>query len=337
MAAWGLGGIAIGLITFLITDFKTLQNFLAIAFPIGTLANYFIPKYSPRFMYKKGRISDMLNAIVSIADTNSFSSSSHLQGIKTPTVIKNKLGLISYDFDNFTYVLVKKNKNGEKNSFWTSFVNQLKIFSEIFNKENFWVLFAFCIEFTSQFMLYNGTTIAVGSLGFEKIQYSGMLLGATSCLGSLLPLPFLSRMPRKLWSQIFLAAISLVGIMLYMIRAYFYEWEYARVTESFLAAGLVNILVWLLYCINYIHVVESFPIRIRGLAFGLVILSAKILSSFSSYVTDWSAELGYNSLFLCCMLSLVSLPFSLLFKETLDLSEPEAQRGTEKLTTGFFH
>ena len=333
LAAWGLGGISIGIITFIITDSPGLENFLLIVFPLGSLANYFIPKYSPRFMYKKGRVSDMVMSIVSIAEMNSF----HIEYNSKPgqqvskealDFVKEKLGLNSYDFDKYTY-LVKRGKSDDKQSALRPLLHQLKVFAMIFKKEHFWVLIAFCIEFTSLFLLYIGATIAVSSLGFERIQYSGMLLGATCCLGSLIPLPFLPKMPRKLWSQIFLIAISIVGGFLWAIRTFLEDWTYSRLLESLLAAGCVNILVWLLYCMNYIHVVESFPIRIRGLAVGIVILTAKILSSFSSYVTDFSKELGYNSLFLCCMFCLLALPFTLIFRETLEKEEVDENSSIE--------
>ena len=337
LGSWGIGGIGIGLLTFLIQDSYNLSLFLAIAFPVGTAANFLIPKTSPRLMYKKGLVTEMMDSLLSISHTNKTKKTSNLEKVSLQSLLKNKLGLVSYDFEKFNYVVKYGKNQNQTKGVGEMILDQLKAFAVLFELQFLGSLVALIVEYCSQFILYNGTTVAVGTLGFDTIQYNGMLLGATSCLGSLLPIPYLGKMPRRLFSQIYLSLIALCGLCLWSLRALFSDWEYSHAAESFLAAGVANILLWLLFCVNYIHVVESFPIKVRGLAFGVIIFTSKIIGSSSGIVTDLSLDLGYNSLFLCCMMSLISLPFTLLLKETLDPKQMKDGRATTDMFTSAIH
>ena len=326
--AWGIGGICIGVLTFYIHDAKSLETFLLIAFPLSTLGNLIIPKYSPKFLLKKGRVSDLVETLISLSIMNSSLRKKNMKDLSPLALIQSNLGLISYDFENYRYVIKETTSDGDKKTMKQKFFSQLKIFSQIFKKPHFLILLSFGIELSSQVLIYTGTTVAVGSLGLDTIQLNSILLGSTSALGSLIPIPFLPTLRRKRSSQILLSFMVGCGLILGYMSKFQREWEYSPLIQSILAAGFVNIAVWTLYCVAYTHIVESFPISIRGIVFGLVIFAAKIIGSLSAFITDLSQELGFNSLFLCSLIPLIALPFTLFLNETLDLEETKRKRYT---------
>ena len=289
-------------------------------------------------MNKKGRISDMFSSLVKIAKINKVLKIKEIENFNEEELIKYKLKLDSFDFDNFYYFLKKRKnlKKNKKNNFY-KFFRKFQVFSLLFNRRYILLVIAFIVEYLSQSVLYNGTNVAVGSLGFSKIQYNGMLLGLTSSLGSIIPVPYVPQLPRKTTSQLILVLMIFGGLLLGYISKYKKDLENLELIEAILSAGWINVLIWSLFTISYLHMVESFPIKVRGLAAGVIIFVAKVLGAGSAILTDFSQQLGFNSLVLCCVMPFVALPFTLFFKETLQEAklEKKSWRGTEQIEKSF--
>ena len=288
---------------------------------IGSIGNFFIPQKSPQYLHKKGKLDQLIITLKSISKIN--------KNEKSKAEIRQNLNMPSYDFKNYKYKIVGGIGLYEKIG------SQIKIFKSILKSEFIFMLLGFMIEFTSQFIMYNGTSIAVAHLGLDNIQINGILLGITSCIGSLAILPVSNSMKRKLFSQISLLSIVFIGFIIGIISKYLQNFKYSSLFQTILTTIVIVMITSGLCCIMYTHLLESFPVKIRGLAFAIVILTSKTISSLSSYLLDYSDHLGYNSLVICCLISLIPLPFTYFFKETKTAETKNERNSSIKMVVDF--
>lgn len=298
-----MGGIFVALISLLIKDAQDLTNFSLSCVLIGTIANFIIYFETPYFLLRKGKLSQLLDTLYKISIQN--------QAQNSKKEIQKSLGLEELDMENFYY------KMEVKGNYFKSVLNQIRVFLEIFSREYLWMTLAFMSEFIVEFTLFYSLITALTHLGIENIQANQILSCITIIAGSFLAVPVLNKFGRKNSSQLLLAMFIVIGAILGILSYFFSNKQFSKILQTFLCTAGFGSVLGVHSCIVYTHAPESYPTKIRGLAFGLILFVGRLATGASPYLIVIGENLGLNPMVLPCSLTLISLPLSIFLKETI--------------------
>ena len=166
------------------------------------------------------------------------------------------------------------------------------------------------------YMLFYGMSINIQELGLKNIKMNGILLGVTQAIGNLSVVPFMHKMPRRLWTIIFQIAIFLGAALLFMLsretQTSMVQFE-QTVTSTLWMATIMSAI----FPLFFMYTSETFPTEVRGTANAIILFSAKLIGSTSPLLENFSKNHKIHVLAGCSALVILSLPLSFGMKETL--------------------
>ena len=184
------------------------------------------------------------------------------------------------------------------------------------NKEHRIALLTLSSLSSSLFCLYYGTSSNIQAMGFERIQYNGILSGATQGLGFVIVSPFLYKYPRRT-AFYFIQSFILACTGLLFLLSFLGLGSASGVIQGIIANLLISLATSAFFCFLYIANAESFPAHIRGIAVGVILLTGKLVGSLAPILSTFSASHKLHVLVGCALPMIGSLLLTTHFKETL--------------------
>lgn len=184
------------------------------------------------------------------------------------------------------------------------------------NKEHRTALLTLSSLSASLFCLYYGTSSNIQAMGFEKIQYNGVLSGATQGLGFLIVSPFLYKYPRRS-AFYFIQSFILACTGLLFLLSFAGLGSGHGLVQGLISNLLISLATSAFFCFLYIANAESFPAHIRGIAVGIILLAGKLVGSLAPVLSAFSASHNLHVLVGCSVPMVASLLLTANFKETL--------------------
>ncbi len=312
--AYSLGCIAFNGIAYISTNPNFLGLTTACFLICSVTPSFFSYRETPHFLYKKGKISELFDTLMSIYRTNNGR-----YGVEETLFIgvENKLlemfGFKSQitlkTFFKATQVRLSRNRRqGHKSSF-----GLLRILR---SKSLFYHLFTLTLIGGLLYALFYGMSLNIAELGLKDTKMNGMLLGATQAIGYLLVIPFTHRMRRKQWIIIFQFFI-LTGALLLILLSKQSQSSTVQFEQTITSTFLMATVMSAIFPIFYIYITEVFPTEVRGTANAVILFLSKLIGSSAPLMENYSVSHGMHVLVGCSLLVVVSLPMSLWMRETL--------------------
>lgn len=298
LAAFSAGIICLNGLSLIFADADKLLLFYivllsALLFPIG-----FLIMESPVWMMKHKRYHEAADILNRIAAINKEASDEMQEEIAALEMQSAK--------DDLEEEKVSADGVGFMDSFRIVFNNPT------FSK-NLLILSSLS---SALFCLFYGMAISLKDLGFESMQTDGVVMGITHGLGYSIIIPFLDKTPRKI-ALLFIQTALLAQAASLLFVGFLPHNRMTSLLQSAITSILVPSTLAALYSFSYLANTESFPPHIRGFCVGLILLVGKVVGSATPFICHQSKNLGIHLLVGCSFPMIVSLLFTLDFKETL--------------------
>ena len=88
--------------------------------------------------------------------------------------------------------------------------------------------------------------------------------------------------------------------------------------ESVLSAFIFKCATLFIFSVLSLYSVELFETSIRSLAFALVMVVSKLITSFTPEITKFASELGIHVLSTSAIPALIAIPVTLMMPETFE-------------------
>jgi hypothetical protein len=168
---------------------------------------------------------------------------------------------------------------------------------------------------TSLFVVYYGMTTSVQDLGFQSMQFNGILVGITQAIGFLVVLKFLANTKRKT-ALIFIQSNLLFGAFLLVCLSYLEPTKMVFLVQGIISAVYISTVISSMFSFLYVTNAESFPTQVRGMAVGLILLTGKLIGSVAPYINLFSKHMKVHVLVGSSVPLFVSLFCTMFLKET---------------------
>ena len=305
---------------------------------------FFLIQESPMFLYKAGKVTDMIAVLQKIGIRNKagiesdyFEKKFYLDGVdlsaKENRVVlgidpsknmdgKKRTSKVIEMRENFHPVEIEMAKDenesveGQEPGYEeTNFLRY--IFS---SNQNIINLVALFINSAAVFVMYYGLASSVQDLGLPNIQFNGILMAVTSLIGSLFVAtrgPKLKRVSIvKLCSFCEVASALVLAALSFLPKT-----QTVLLTESGIAAFFLPMINQIHLTLTYIQISELMPTRFRGLAVALVLLFGKAFGAVTPYTMNLFKNWGFHVVVGCSYFSFAALPISYFMKETLGMKK----------------
>lgn len=171
-------------------------------------------------------------------------------------------------------------------------------------------------------MIFYGLAYSVQDLGLKSINYNGIFFGITQAVGYLGMIPFVHKMPRKLWSIIF-QVITLIGVGILAFLSHYEDSDIIRILRLGVSTLILTVINAAQFPIFFAGLSELFPSKLRGTSNAIILFLCKMTGSFSPYLSTYAKDHGYHIMVGCCVLTLIALPVTFFQSETLVKNEEE--------------
>ena len=177
----------------------------------------------------------------------------------------------------------------------------------------------------SLFMVYYGVTTSVQDLGFETVQYNGMLVGVTQAVGFLCVLKHLPVTKRKP-ALIFIQANLLLGAFLLVCLSFVERSTPVLIVQGCISTLYMSTMISSMFSFLYVTNAEAFPTQVRGMAVGLVLLIGKLTGSAAPYINLFSKHMKVHVLVGSSVPLFLSLFLTFFIKETFTSASTQIPR-----------
>lgn len=312
--AYAIGCVLFNAFAYITTNPNILAATVGIILVCSVSPSYFFFYETPYFLYKKGRITELFDTLMSIYKKNQGSHGIDetlyigvenqiitLMGINTH--ITNKAW-----FKSTTILLKKKRKQHAERS--NSLIRLCA------SKKHLYHVIALISIGGLLYMLFYGMSINIQELGLKDIKLNGILLGVTQALGYIAVTPFTHRMKRKFWFILFQIALFIGALILFFLsqqnQTSTVQFE-QTITSTFWMSSLMSAV----FPFFFIYITEAFPTEVRGTANAIILFSAKMIGCMSPILESFSVKHHVHVVASCSVLVFLSLPLTCFIKETL--------------------
>lgn len=182
---YSAGSLVLGAISFIFTDADSLSLACIFVMMLGSFLNFVVLKEPPRFLFKKGRISEGFHSLNHISGSNKtrISQEELLHLMEYPRVLEN--GGHSPFESKVNLKITEKEQ---------SFYDSIK---PLLNRDSLYSIFALvCVSSVLYIVFYVSSVSISNSLGLPKIQYNEILLGVAHLIGNSSMIPYLQKVRR---------------------------------------------------------------------------------------------------------------------------------------------
>lgn len=165
-------------------------------------------------------------------------------------------------------------------------------------------------------MIFFGLSYSVQDLGLQSVNYNGIFFGITQAVGYLTMVPFVHKMPRKLWSIIFQSS-TLVGVAILTVLSFYDDSDFIRIMRLAVSTLILTVVNSAQFPIFFSSLAELFPSKLRGTSNAIILFLSKLAGSFSPYLSTIAKNNGFHIMCGCCLLSVIALPVTFFQTETL--------------------
>jgi len=262
--------------------------------------NFWALKESPHWLVKQGRTAEACQVLREISRVNGTSVTSE----EYIDSLENK-----YEQDEMDKPGYRSAKNDT--------IDKLKSIFD--SKENLQTLIILSFVNSAMYCMYYGISTSIQDLGFDRMQFNGLVSGTIQGIGYVLVIPFIATVEKKrailLLQSALLSFSGALFILSILPNLYLF-----KLLQALIANILISCCISGLFSFVYLTNVECFPTQIRGVCVGTVMLVGKIIGSTAPYISHQSKELGIHVLAGCAM----PMIFSTLL--TLGLKEPSHKK-----------
>ncbi len=260
---------------------------------------FFTVRESPLWLIRQGRFRQAVIVFKEVARINS-------KGDTCDAIIEElESELESKNLDQSGF----ENPNEKMN-----LVMRLKLIVD--DNNNLKSLIILSLVSAAQYCMYYGISSSVQEMGFEKIQFNGIVTGLTQGLGYIIVLPMVSKTPRK-FALIAIQGILLCGAGILLALSLIPDFYLNRLLQGLIANILISCAISTMFSFAYLANAESFPPQIRGLCCGTILLLGKIVGSTAPYISHRTKEMGLHVLVGCALPMIPSFLLTLGLRETL--------------------
>ena len=271
LASFSVGIVVLNLSTYVITTADNLLLGMILSLVVLLYPNFVCLKESPLWLIKQKRFREAVDVFQHIAKVNM-------------RVIPEEF------FERFVRALEENTlvtKAEDSNQKLTMFQKVRLIFATRKYRK---VLMINCTVSTSLFVVYYGMTTSVQDLGFQTVQFNGILVGITQAAGFLVVLRFLANTRRKV-ALIFIQSNLLFGAFLLVCLSYLEPSKSVLVVQGLISAVYISTVISSMFSFLYVTNAESFPTQVRGTAVGLILLTGKLVGSVAPYINLFSKHM----------------------------------------------
>jgi hypothetical protein len=204
------GSVVLGLITFIFTTAHSLSLACIGFIIVGSFLNFFVMKEPPRFLFRKGKISEGFRILEQLAKINKANVSQNqiLELMKYPSNDKSK--------NPFKNDIVLQNNDKTKKE-----EPQESMMKLLFAKENLMSMIRLTSISALLFVVFYVSSVSISdNLGDIKIQYSEIMMGVAQMLGYGVMIPVLQKLKRVKSTLYFLISIFVIGAILMGITVF---------------------------------------------------------------------------------------------------------------------
>lgn len=305
------GSLALGGLSFILTTADSLSFVCIFIMIAGSFLNFIVLKEPPRYLFKKGKISEGFKSLSHISKVNKT-------GLKDNQILK----IMDYPFE-----VTPNSSPYEKNISLKITEKSKSIFDAIkplLNKDSLYSIVGLLSMSSLLYIVFYVSSVSVSdSLGLGKIQYNEMLLGLTHITGYALMIPTLHKLKRVKAEKIMLLIDFILGGTLLVITIFKFDrkggflegtpYKIINIT----AAIIINIINSAFFCVFFAHAAELFDVRVRGIGVGFATLAGKLMGSFSPQIIDFGKKHALNTMGLSVVPVIIALPLVLGMRETL--------------------
>ena len=269
------GSLVLGGISFIFKSADELSLACIFIMIAGSFLNFVIMKEPPRYLFKKGKITQGFKALQHVSSVNK-------SGIQEQEI----LDLMNYPegvtpqgspFEKEITLKITQKKQ--------SFIDFVR---PLLTKDALYSIVALMALSSMLYIVFYVSSVSVSdSLGLSKIQYNEMLLGMTHIVGYAIMIPILHKVKRVKTEKIMLLIDFILGGVLLLITIFdlnsngnFLEGKPYKIL-NISAAIAINVINSALFCVFFAHAAELFDVRVRGLGVGIATLAGKLMGSLS--------------------------------------------------------
>lgn len=308
LVSYSIGCICLSFLSFYFESADTLMNCITIIIFIAITPNFIFLKESPKFLYEKGKVTELVNILNEIGREN--------QAGLNPDYFKKQLSIQHLDLrnKNETVVLVRTTEIKDKviNQFSESPIKRLFL-----NKRISLTLIALCVQSATIFTIYYGLTSSIQDLGLKSIQLNGILMGFTQMLGFLYVAYNGPKIERVKTAKLCLL-IEMAGALLLFGLSFCKQTDKILLIQSLISTLWMTTTVSAHISVLYLQNAESFPTELRGLAIAFILLFGKMSGAAAPFIADYTKSIGVHVLVGCSVLAVFAYPLVSKLKETLD-------------------
>lgn len=314
----------LGLMSFIFTTADSLSFACIFLMVLGSFLNFIIMKEPPRYLFRKGKISDGFKALQYIAKKNKtgLTQNQILELMDYPRNAKNP----------FKSKVVISGKEKTKDS-----KPQESIFKLLLAKDCLSQMIRLTSISCLLYIVFYVSSVSISdNLGLEKIQYNEMVMGVSQMVGYAVMIPYLHKIRRVRSTLYILFSIFVIGAILLSITILNLDkvggilhgmpYQIISVTSGI----LINIINSSLFTVYFAFAAELFDVGIRGMAIGIPTLAGKLLGSLSPQIADLARYYGVSILGMSVIPVCLALPLVIGMRETLE-TDAEGGSTAEKL------
>jgi hypothetical protein len=199
----------------------------------------------------------------------------------------------------------------------------------LLNRQNLLRLIGFTVQWTVGLFIFTILTINIQQLGLSSININGIFVGVAGMFGAGLVIFMITKIRRYVcgFVKIFFRKTGIIWCLVTIIVAsvvlavlsYFYMFNVTvQFIESMISAFIFKCATLFIFSVLSLYSVELFETSIRSLAFALVMVVSKLITSLTPEITNFASELGIHVLSTSAIPALIAIPITLMMPETFE-------------------
>ena len=297
---------AVALLSYVIIDINIFILAIATAdIILLILMFFFLRDEPPKWIYKKGLISEYYKILAKISKKNKTNKSiGSLQNI-------SKINKDLIYLDNTKCVIV------HKLAFKQKIQSMKQGFRIILEKGYLSKIICMTLIAGALYINFNAMTFNGGDIGLSDFRINIMFMSSvTGCIFicSSFVIPLLPRKCCTIFSFLFMTSGA---VMLYIFRNIISDFKGEKLLETMIVSFILKGGMSFELVVLFVYITELFPTSIRGTANSIIVLTGKLIALSSVYLINFSVyNLDTNPMVACGVMCLFVLPFMYFLPET---------------------
>lgn len=308
LVSYSVGCICLNFLSFYFTDADSLMICISGIITVAVLPNFFLLKESPKFLYEKGKVTELVNTLNSIAEKN--------QTKLAPNYFKKILKIEHVDLKS-KHEAIELVRSSEIKDKTIEKLSEPALKRLFLDKKISLTLVALCVQSATIFMIYYGLTSSIQDLGMKSIQLNGILMGCTQLIGYLFMAYYGPKLQRVRAAKLCLA-LEIFGAFVLFCLSFCKQTDQVMLLQSLVSTLWMTTIVSAHMGILYLQNAESFPTELRGLAIAFILLFGKMSGAAAPFIEEYTKSIGMHVLVGCSFCALVAYPLVATLDETLD-------------------